>query len=282
MIYGIYELEIYPELACLGCIISPNFCAFATKILLSIQKLVDRSLSRECCNYANSSANMRGSGEGNGRECKRVSLFPFYLKAWVLLLHMICCARIQDALFKKKKVWVMDMLEWSWYRSPGNTNIQSIKQSMSSRMNKIVWLQALFVLKGRALKSTFSCMRASEFERKSNVERLVEIPIGYRNSTPHKPTPKMEGHCFLTRPAYPWRAQCIGFASSIEKAPLQDPSIATGPFTPSWASPCSWNPRAFSTNDTSFQILWEFEKKAFYIFQRKGKGKYSRKWENCF
>ena len=193
---------------------------------------------------------MRGSGEGNGRECKRVSLFPFYLKAWVLLLwYAVQESRMRFS--KKKNVRVMDMLEW--YRSPGNTNIQSIKQSMSSRMNKIVWLQALFVLKGRALKSTFSCMRASEFERKSNVERLVEIPIGYRNSTPHKPTPKMEGHCFLTRPAYPWRAHCIGFASSIEKAPLQDPSIATGPFTPSWASPCSWNPRAFSTNDASFQ-----------------------------
>ena len=29
------------------------------------------------------------------------------------------------------------------------------------------------------------------FERKSNVIMLFEIPIGYRNSTPHKATPKI-------------------------------------------------------------------------------------------
>ena len=40
----------------------------------------------------------------------------------------------------------------------------------------------------KALKSTVSI--AKEIKRKSNVERLVEIPIGYRNSAPHKATPK--------------------------------------------------------------------------------------------
>ena len=111
----------------------------------------------------------------------------------------------------------------------------------------------------KALKSTVSI--AKEIKRKSNVERLVEIPIGYRNSAPHKATPK-NGRTLLsllTRLACPKRAHYIGFAFSIEKAPLQDPGIATSPFNPSWVSPCSWNPRAFSTNDASFQILWIFE-----------------------
>jgi hypothetical protein len=70
-------------------------------------------------------------------------------------------------------------------------------------------------------------------KRKSNVERLIGIPIGYRNSNHTKRHPKLEGHCLLTRPARLQKAHYFGFAFSIEKAPLQAPGIATGPLSPS-------------------------------------------------
>ena len=115
--------------------------------------------------------------------------------------------------------------------------------------------------KPRAQRAHKLCWKAQlhvplNLKWRSNIERLVEIPIGYRNSDHTKRHPKLDWHCLLTRPARPQKAHYFGFTFSIEKAPLQAPGIATGPLTPSWVSPCSWNPRASSTNESSFQILW--------------------------
>ena len=61
----------------------------------------------------------------------------------------------------------------------------------------------------------------------------LKFPSAIETAYHTKRHPNLEGHCLLTRPAHPKKAHYIGFAFSIEKTPLQDPGIATGPFNPS-------------------------------------------------
>ena len=67
--------------------------------------------------------------------------------------------------------------------------IRFVQNNQIFKIKRIVGLQATHVQGTKRWKAQFRLPK--KLKRKSNVERLVEISIGYRNSTPHKATPKI-------------------------------------------------------------------------------------------